>query len=71
MLKKYFIAYSSVLADALFVATFVIKIKKKITKVRQTFQISLTDVNCACAVFIRFELSLKLAPPPPPRLQYF
>ena len=35
------------------------------TKVRQTFQISLTDVNCACAVFIRFELSLKLTPPPP------
>ena len=34
------------------------------TKVRQTFQISVTDVNCACAVFILFELSLKLTPPP-------
>ena len=44
MLKKYFIAYPFELIDFLFVATFVIKIKKR-TKVRQTFQISLTDVN--------------------------
>ena len=50
MLKKYFIAYSFVLVDFLFVATFVIKIKKKLTKVGQAFQISLTEVNCACAI---------------------
>ena len=35
------------------------------TKARQTFQISVTDVNCACAVFIGFEPSLKLTPPYP------
>ena len=34
VLKKYFIAYSFVLVDFLFVATFVIKIKKKIDKSR-------------------------------------
>ena len=50
MLKKYFIAYSFVLIEFLFVATFDIEIKK-ITKVRQTFQISLTEVNCACAIY--------------------
>ena len=53
MLKKYFIAYSSVLADFLVVATIAIKIKKKeIPKVRQTFQVNLTDVNCACAIYV-------------------
>ena len=50
VLKKYFIAYSFVLDDFLFVATFVILIKKKLTKVGQAFQISLTEVNCACAI---------------------
>ena len=63
VLKKYFIAYSLVLVlskvttnkesiDSLFVVTFDIKmIKKKMTKVRQTFQISVTEVNCACVIY--------------------
>ena len=49
VLKKYFIAYSFALVDFLFVATFLNKIKRMV-KVRQTFQISLTKVNCACAI---------------------
>ena len=61
MLKKYFIAYSFVLVDFLFVATFVIKIKKKGTKVRQTFQISVTEVNCASQSLISSPRSLVYA----------
>ena len=45
VLKKYFIAYSSVLVDALFVATFVIKIKKKWQKSDKHFKlVSLTSI---------------------------
>ena len=51
VLNKYFIMCSLELIDFLFVATFAIKIKKKMTKVRQTFQISLTDVICTCAIY--------------------
>ena len=69
VLKKHLIAYFIVLVDFLFVVSFVINIKK-MTNVRQTFQISLTDINCARAQFVRFELSGS-NPPPPPRLQYF
>ena len=42
--------YSFVLVDFLFVATVVINIKI-MTNVRQTFEIRLTDVNCACAFY--------------------
>ena len=51
------------LIDFLFVATFVIKIQK-ITKVRQTIQIVLTDVNCALAIYaVRTVSNLHPAPP--------
>ena len=63
VLKKHLIAYFIVLVDFLFVVSFVINIKK-MTNVRQTFQISLTDINCARAQFVRFELSGSNPPPP-------
>ena len=64
VLKKHLISYFIVLVDFLFVVSFVINIKK-MTNVRQTFQISLTDINCARAQSVRFELSGSNPPPPP------
>ena len=62
VLKKYFIAYSSVLADFLFVATFVIKIKKKCPKSDKHFKlVSLKSI--VSILFMQFEPSLTLTTP--------
>ena len=71
VLNKYFIMYSLVLIDFLFVATFVIKIKKKMTKVRQTFQSSLTDVIYTCAIYAVRTASKTHPSPSAPHTQYF
>ena len=62
MLKKYLIAYFFVLVNFVFVATFVIKKKKKKRKVGQTSQISHTGSNCP------YPRALTLPPPPRPRI---
>ena len=59
VLKKYFIAYSFVLVDFLFVATFVIKIKK-IDK----SQTSISLKSIVRVLFKRFELPLTSSPLP-------
>ena len=70
VLKIYLIAYFFVLVNFVFVATFVIKIKKRERKVRQTDQISHTGVNRAvcysCGSNCPYPRAL--APPPPPRI---
>ena len=60
VLKKYFIAYSFVLVDFLFVATF----DKKNDKVRQTFQLA-SPKSIVRVLFMRFELPLTPNTPPP------
>ena len=41
------------------------------TKVRQTFQISLTDVNCVCAIYAVRTVSNPPPPTPLPRYNIF
>ena len=68
VLKKYFIAYSFVLVDFLFVATFIIEIKKKWQKTNKHFKlVSLKSI--VSELFKRFELPP--TPTPYPLSQYF
>ena len=66
VLKKYFIAYSFVLIDFLFVATFDNEIKKKWQKSDKHFKL-VSPKSIVRVLFMRFELPLtpNTAPSPP------